>query len=172
MKNVILIFLVLLLTNCFSYEVETSFCKEIELTNQLFRASKVGKEIPKIEFTVVKDLSKDFSEIGKYGDVSIEFNNILLLNKIGTLKWVNNLTISIKGSSEEEYPKILIYKQEPFSSDQLNLNLMISSFELYKYLSQGEITIYFSLDGLLPKEVSLFITFCGNVAVSDTKSIF
>lgn len=172
MKNVILIFLFLLLTNCFSYDAETSFCKEIEITNQLFTVSKVGKEIPKIEFSVVKDLSKDFSEIGKYGDVSIEFNNILLLNKAGTLKWANNLTISIKGSSEEKYPRVLIYKQEPFSSDQLNLNLMISSFELYKYLSQGEITIYFSLDGSLPKEVSLFITFCGNVTVSDTKSIF
>lgn len=171
MKYLIIVFLVLLLTNCFSYDAETSFCKEIELTNQLFQTSKVGVEIPQIEFSVTKDISKDFSSIKEYGDVSVDFFYIILYNKVGNLNWVSNLALAIKGASEE-YPKILIYKQNSGSTDQINIKLLVPSLELYKYLSQGEITIYFSLNGLLPEKVSLFIKFCGNVTVSDKKSIF
>lgn len=173
MKNILIISsLILVLTNCFSYKAESYVCKDLLLTNNLISGKKEGKSIPKVELKLTKDISNELLKFEDYGNVLINFDFIKLYNQSGDLKWISKLDIFISGTTPN-YPKILIYKQYYSSLDnEMDIKIIVPSHILYKYLSQGEIIIYYSLEGEVPKELSLGIKFCVDVSVSDTKSIF
>ena len=176
MHKLLLIMAAILISGCVSATVdEPSVCDTQALTQ--LPSAPVTATVPgtvPVSFSQNLDLSGTLSKINKVADsVSINVTQMLLANSSGNMSWLQHVDVNITAQGMQS-AVLVQYDLQPGdqNSTSLSLPVKLDNNTLYSYLSQGPVTLTFTLSGSAPTQVpNLSGTMCLSASASVSKSL-
>lgn len=158
-----------------SATVEDSNICDSVMVNTVVPVSPIpGVVLPPLTFTVNYDFSSTLNKVGDVADQLQANVNQLSISNNGDLNWVNELDVSVSGNTSDT-PVVALASYTKGSGtpgSTVELELLLDTATMLRYLKSGPITLVFTVSGTTPTQsVSLSNTFCVAVSGHFSKSL-
>jgi hypothetical protein len=153
---------------------DPSICDSVEVVATIPVSPIPGVVLPPLTFTVNYDFSSTLNKVGDVADQLQANVNQLSISNNGDLDWVNELDVSVSGSTSDT-PVVALASYSKGSGtpgNTVELTLKLDTATMLRYLQSGPITLTFTVSGTTPTQpVSLSNTFCVAVSGHFSKSL-